>query len=436
MDEWFEVLVSNVVGATYDEDWSYPWGDIINDDLPRITVSDTIVVEGSGVDTGAVFTVSLSGPIDQEIWASIETRDGTAKDGEDYLGGWALLEFWPGETDWDVEVQVVGDSVAEPSEHFQLAVSMAATRGSYEYLDILDAYGVATIIDDDPSADTTPPDVSAPAVDFARGRSLSGTSKPVPLDVYFTASDPSGISATRLQHRTGTGPYANVQLASASTGTALQPAGSGAVSDSPRATLTARKLEPDSAAPATAEARPIIAEPRPAATPAGTGTRATVKVGTKAKTVHRFRSQATDGVGNTSPFAEAPATRVKVFQDGSRAVKRKGPWTTSRSRAYFGSTVKRTTRKGARVQLTARGTDFAIVATMGRDKGKARVIVDGRAVATIDLYAPRAKPRTIVHAVSFARPGRHTVALQALGTKNAKAKGKRVELDAFLVLTP
>ena len=127
---------------------------------------------------------------------------------------------------------------------------------------------------------------------------------------------------------------------------------------------------------------------------------------------------------------------MKVFQDGSRAVKRKGSWTTSRSRAYFGGTVKRTTRKGAQAKLTARGTDFAIVATKGRDKGKARVLVDGKPVAAVDLYARKAKPRTIVYAVSFAKPGRHTIALQALGKKNSRATGKRVELDAFLVLTP
>ena len=219
-----------------------------------------------------------------------------------------------------------------------------------------------------------------------------------------------GVAVAEPLHRD-----ANVRLASAGTATP--------------SSLNVRNLGPGGVAPAAPEARP-------AAAPAGTGTRATVKVGTKARTDHRFRSQATDSVGNTSPFANTLATRVKVFQDKSRAVKQKGPWATKKARAYFGSTVKRTTRKGARVQLTARGTDFAIVATKGRDKGKARVLVDGKPVGVVDLNARKAKPRTIVYAVSFAKPGRHTIALQGLGKKNPKAKGKRVELDAFLMLTP
>ena len=46
------------------------------------------------------------------------------------------------------------------------------------------------------------------------------------------------------------------------------------------------------------------------------------------------------------------------------------------------------------------------------------------------------KPKSIVYAVSFAKPGKHSIVLKALGKKHRKSKGTRVELDAFLVLTP
>ena len=63
-------------------------------------------------------------------------------------------------------------------------------------------------------------------------------------------------------------------------------------------------------------------------------------VGTKPKTVHRFRSQATDGAGNTSAFANAPPFEVTVVQDGSRSIKAKGTWAVKKTRSAFGGSVR------------------------------------------------------------------------------------------------
>jgi len=89
----------------------------------------------------------------------------------------------------------------------------------------------------------------------------------------------------------------------------------------------------------------------------------------------------------------------------------------------------------AKQKLTAVGSDFAIVSTKKPNRGRAAVLLDGKRVAIIDLYARRPQTRTIVYAASFPAAGRHTIALQATGTKSRPSKGKRVDLDAFLVLT-
>ena len=93
-----------------------------------------------------------------------------------------------------------------------------------------------------------------------------------------------------------------------------------------------------------------------------------------------------------------------------------------------------TTGRGARQKLTAVGTDFAIVSPKEPSQGRAAVLLDGKRVATIDLYARRPQTRTIVYAMSFPTAGGHTIALQATGTKSRPSKGTRVDLDAFLVL--
>ena len=108
--------------------------------------------------------------------------------------------------------------------------------------------------------------MTPPRADFARGARLGSRARAVPLLVTFGASDPSGIGATRLQHRIGSRALVEVPL------------------------------------------------PAPAAR------RAIVRVSQSRRLVHRFRSRASDGAGNTSVWAPAPAFRVTVHQDGSRAV--------------------------------------------------------------------------------------------------------------------
>ena len=227
----------------------------------------------------------------------------------------------------------------------------------------------------------TAPSVSAPTVDLATGTLGAGTT-PVKLVVAFSASDPSGISSTALQHRTSAGAFTGVTLAS------------------------------------------------------GTATSAVIPVSTSAKTIHQFQARATDAAGNTSPFAVGAAFRVKVLQDGSGAIRAKGRWATRDAKSAFGGSVRQASTAGASQALGLTASDLAIISTMGPDRGKAKVVLDGKAVATLDLYSRTTRAKQVIWSVSFPSAGKHTLALVALGSKNAKAKGTRVDLDAFLALTP
>ena len=76
----------------------------------------------------------------------------------------------------------------------------------------------------------------------------------------------------------------------------------------------------------------------------------------------------------------------------------------------------------------------AVVATKGKDRGKAGIYVDGVLKATVDLYSTTTKARQVVFAAALGA-GAHTVQVKVLGTKNASSKGKRVDLDAIVVLS-
>ena len=110
-------------------------------------------------------------------------------------------------------------------------------------------------------------------------------------------------------------------------------------------------------------------------------------MGTSAKTIHQFQARATDGAGNTSPFATGAAFRVKVVQDGASAIKAKGTWAARDSRSAFGGSVRQAAKAGASQAIGLTASDLAIVSTMGPDRGKAKVVLDGKAVATLDLYS-------------------------------------------------
>ncbi len=63
------------------------------------------------------------------------------------------------------------------------------------------------------------------------------------------------------------------------------------------------------------------------------------------------------------------------------------------------------------------------------------MFLDGTKVATVDLYSDSGKSRVIVFSRAGLDPSvTHALEVRALGTRNAAATSKRVDVDAFVVL--
>ncbi|XP_075559788.1 sodium/calcium exchanger Calx-like [Dermacentor variabilis] len=101
--------------------------------------------------------IRRKGKLDCPATVRVETIDGTALAGEDYMELRQMVMFQPGETQRRVTVQVVDDNQWEPDETFFLGLSLPAAG---------DGAGVAlgrksvmeiTIIDDDREWDGHPP---------------------------------------------------------------------------------------------------------------------------------------------------------------------------------------------------------------------------------------------------------------------------------------
>src|SRR5438093_791940 len=106
-----------------------------------ISVGDVVALEGSGNPAGIL--IGLSRAVQGPVSVNFATTDGTATDGKDYQGAKGTLTFAPGETERDVTVAVIGDTLDESDETFDLDLT-AATGAT-----IADARGVVTILEDD-----------------------------------------------------------------------------------------------------------------------------------------------------------------------------------------------------------------------------------------------------------------------------------------------
>jgi hypothetical protein len=102
-----------------------------------------------------------------------------------------------------------------------------------------------------------------------------------------------------------------------------------------------------------------------------------------------------------------------------------------RSSGAMGERYRVSTDVGATATLRFTGRRLAWVSERGPRNGRARVIIDGDVVGTVDLYARSRRSREAVFTWSFARDGSHVVRLKVLGSPGRQ----RVVVDDLYVLT-
>lgn len=135
-------------------------GTIIDDDSSALSVSNRSVTEGNSGNVPAIFTVSLSVASSKTVSVDYATVSGTATEGADYVGLSGTASFAPGQTALTVTVQVLGDTLDELDESYQLRLSNPVNAS------ITAGIGQGTIVDDD----TTVMSIS-PAASVAEGAS-------------------------------------------------------------------------------------------------------------------------------------------------------------------------------------------------------------------------------------------------------------------------
>jgi hypothetical protein len=85
------------------------------------------------------------------------------------------------------------------------------------------------------------------------------------------------------------------------------------------------------------------------------------------------------------------------------------------------------------VTFTFTGTEVALLAAVGPDRGQVSISVDGGAAQVVDLFAPAQQQASLVGSMPGLTAGTHTVTVNVLGTRNSSSTNTRVDIDAFVV---
>jgi Ca2+-binding RTX toxin-like protein len=194
-DETFQVILSNPVNGVLTT--SSATGTILNDDA-FVRVDDVDIAEGDSGQTNAVFTVSLSAPLQETATITYSTADDTANAGNDYETRSGTLTFLPGETSMTVEVPINGDLIVEPHETFFLNLT-SAVGASGDNLTVLDGQGLGTIQNDDILISVAP--AAGPVAENAGNYPFTvSLSQPNAFDVTVNVSTMNGTATSGLDY--------------------------------------------------------------------------------------------------------------------------------------------------------------------------------------------------------------------------------------------
>ena len=134
-------------------------------------------------------------------------------------------------------------------------------------------------------------------------------------------------------------------------------------------------------------------------------------------------------MASTGDVAGATARIAYVrVADNASAIVYRSAWSTARYRDYSGARAMYATQRGASATITFTGTSVAWYGPVGPTRGTARVYIDRRAVATVDLR----RSTYAAHKLLFSRalaPGKHTVRIVVTSS------GRPVAIDDFVLGT-
>jgi hypothetical protein len=107
-------------------------------------------------------------------------------------------------------------------------------------------------------------------------------------------------------------------------------------------------------------------------------------------------------------------------------------WHGARSANADGGSARESWTRGASTSLRFKGTSVTWLTVKGPRQGRARIVLDGHRLATVDNYAA-ARTWHVPRTYGGLSAGAHTIKVMVLGRHSAASAGNRIFSDAFVV---
>jgi hypothetical protein len=134
------------------------------------------------------------------------------------------------------------------------------------------------------------------------------------------------------------------------------------------------------------------------------------------------------GAGGSTSTSWIDSHDTRLTERSSRITYRR-TWSTATYSGYAGDRVKYATHPGASATITFKGKGIAWIGPVGPTRGTARVFIDGKAVANVDLRRSSFGARAMLFANSFSAGGTHTMKIVVTSS------GRPVAIDEIIVGT-
>ena len=128
-----------------------------------------------------------------------------------------------------------------------------------------------------------------------------------------------------------------------------------------------------------------------------------------------------------SPRQATAVVSTRRISESNLGIVYNGRWRDARYRSYAGDHVRYAQTSGATATYRFYANSVAWIGPVGPTRGKARIAIDGKVVATIDLRRSRFDPRVTLFHRSWKHVATHTLTITVVGS------GRPVAIDEFVI---
>ena len=145
---------------------------------------------------------------------------------------------------------------------------------------------------------------------------------------------------------------------------------------------------------------------------------------------YSLRIRARDEAGNWGPWVESNSFRPTLTQITTSTWLHTGHWQRTVAPVFSGGSAMTSWQVGAAVGRRFSARAIALVASKGRDRGIARIYVDGNLAASVNLDASTTTHQVVVWSMRWSASGDHRIKVVIAGSTNHS----RLDADALVIV--